>query len=80
MGQLAYALDAIEELERLLAHARDEIAALKEHTHGYRTGRGEGHNNTAANTGPPMAPDHNPPAGEHASDSSDREKDHSRRR
>ena len=48
-GQLAVALDAIEDLKA-------EIEALKEHTHTYLTGRGQGHNNTEAETGDPLLP------------------------
>jgi hypothetical protein len=49
VDQLAVALDAIEDLKA-------EIEALKEHTHTYLTGRGQGHNNTEAETGDPLLP------------------------
>jgi hypothetical protein len=47
---VAIAPDLIEEIEKL----KKRVDALEQHTHTYLTGRGEGHNNTEAETSKPI--------------------------
>ena len=45
----------IELLKARVEQLEGDVAALNNHTHTYLTGKGEGHNNTKATTGPPIA-------------------------
>lgn len=50
-------LETLERLDRIeedIQEIREDVDALKHHTHDYLTGRGVGHNNTDAQTSPPV--------------------------
>jgi hypothetical protein len=48
--KVSIAPDLVEEIEKL----KKRVDALEDHTHTYLTGRGEGHNNTDAETSKPI--------------------------
>jgi uncharacterized protein len=52
---LAALVQQIEQLKARVEQLEGDVDALQNHTHTYLTGKGEGHNNTRATTGPPNA-------------------------
>lgn len=58
--KVSVAPDLVEEIEKL----KKRVAALEGHTHTYLTGRGEGHNNTDAETSKPILVDVGDPSDE----------------
>ncbi len=46
--------DQVQDLAEKVDDLETKLDSLENHTHGYKTGKGKGHNNTEANTGTPI--------------------------